>query len=228
VVINTTGLATGSIGRALKSQKIAAVMPDNIIAIEYGDELKYLDMYEKMGINVMHLPVFTGVRQKSKNERIQLRQASFYEHFFYAETIEAPFHYTGFERTLINNGECINVNRMFPDHPDIAYAEKGANEAVVILDRPIKNIMSVLKPLETRNITLYRSSDLNRLLTGLIDSNGVFKGLGIIRSINFRDRLITIFSRAESFSCIQFGSIKIDENDFSYKGSLTPDTLKLY
>jgi polynucleotide 5'-hydroxyl-kinase GRC3/NOL9 len=53
VLINTTGLATGKIGRALKTEKINAVKPDPIIGLETGNELKYLDAFAKAGAEVV-------------------------------------------------------------------------------------------------------------------------------------------------------------------------------
>ena len=82
VLINTTGLATGDIGRALKTEKINAIRPDLIIGLETGNELKYLDAFAWAGAEVVKFRPHPQVTSRSRSERESLREGACSEHIF--------------------------------------------------------------------------------------------------------------------------------------------------
>ncbi len=83
VIIDTTGLVRGNIGRILKQTKIDVVKPDLIIAIERDNELHdILKPYSKTKKPIiLKLNVLNNVRKKSIPVRIKYRDMLFKRYF---------------------------------------------------------------------------------------------------------------------------------------------------
>ncbi len=80
ILVDTTGLIAGGVGRALKVRKIQAVAPDHVIALQRNDELEHI-LGVMSGVRIHRLPVSEKARTRSRAERIRYRQAKFDAYF---------------------------------------------------------------------------------------------------------------------------------------------------
>jgi polynucleotide 5'-hydroxyl-kinase GRC3/NOL9 len=228
VLINTTGLATGDIGRAVKTEKINAVKPDLIIGLETGNELKYLDAFSRAGAEVVKFRPHPLVTSRSRAMRDSLRAAAFQAHFQGAFTTSHKLDDLGVERSLLNNGRIVEKSllKAFPD-ADIVHVEVGDGEALVIYNGRLTNEDEIVSTLGARTVYAYKPGDFYGVLTGLLDNNGGFLALGLINSLDFHQRTIKIFSVAEDFNVLQFGSMRIDREEFLSSGTFSPEILRM-
>jgi polynucleotide 5'-hydroxyl-kinase GRC3/NOL9 len=219
VLINTIGLATGDIGRSLNTEVINALKPDLIIGISEGDELAYLDVFQRTGAQIVHLPVSPYVKKKTASERTQNRQLAFAEHFQNASSKTLSFGQFAVERSLLFNGTKKDI---YGDIHDILYVEVSGSEAVAVSESRIMDIDDFILELGVGTLYVYTIDAFAGALVGLMDSDGRFLGLGIIESIDFKNEQIRIYTTVTGFSVMQFGSIKLKLPDFAYGGPFHP------
>jgi polynucleotide 5'-hydroxyl-kinase GRC3/NOL9 len=80
VLIDTTGLISGELGRALKIGKIRAIRPDHIIAVQRGDELEHILSLIK-NIHIHRITASRMARVRSRGFRIRYRKKRFDDYF---------------------------------------------------------------------------------------------------------------------------------------------------
>lgn len=228
ILINTTGLATGEIGRALKTEKINAIRPDLIIGLETGNELKYLDAFSRAGAEVVKFRPHPQVTSRSRAMRDSLRAAAFQTHFLRASTTSHRLDELGVERSLLNNGKIIHKSEIktFPD-ADIVHAEVVDGEALVIYNGRLTDEDDIASILGVRTVYAYRPGDFSGVLTGLLDSHGALLALGLIDSLDFKEGIIKMFSAAQYFNVLQFGSMRINRKEFLSSGTFSPEIFRL-
>ena len=83
------------------------------------------------------------------------------------------------------------------------------------------DVPGLIEQTGARTMHVLDQDDIVGLLIGLIDKYKNFLGLGIISSIDFKNRHIEIYSPVTEFSAVQFGSIKLN-GDYEYAGRYTP------
>lgn len=78
--VDTTGLVSGEIGRALKIGKIKAIKPEHIIAIQRHDELEHiLKLIENINIHRIRASVMAKCRDRE--DRMKYREKKFLDYF---------------------------------------------------------------------------------------------------------------------------------------------------
>ncbi|HYB43186.1 MAG TPA: Clp1/GlmU family protein, partial [Candidatus Methylomirabilis sp.] len=87
VIVDTSGLIDGELGRCLKRRKIERLDPDLVIALERGRECAALlgQLPGPERPEVLRLPVAEGARRRSIRERRRHREAAFDTYFEGAE-----------------------------------------------------------------------------------------------------------------------------------------------
>jgi polynucleotide 5'-kinase involved in rRNA processing len=73
MIVDTTGLVTGSLGEHLTKELVRVAEPDELVLLQRGDELQYL---AETGINLQHLPPLCGAR-KDLGARRAFRRSRF-------------------------------------------------------------------------------------------------------------------------------------------------------
>lgn len=223
VILNTSGLATGGIGRTLVTEKINAICPDLIIAIAKEDELTYLNAFRNSDTDVIFLKPGSGAREKSRAERNLLRAKAFREHFLGARTLKIKLSEIGIERSLINNGTRLDPS--FIQHDlgmEAVYLEVSGDDAVAVFKDKVPIPEKLAFAFGTKMISAYSCTDFVNLLVGTMSRKGLFAGLGIVRSIDFKQDLINILTPAFDFSIVQFGTMKLDPVTFTSAGQFLP------
>ena len=223
VIINTTGLVVGDIGRSLLTEKINALSPDLIIGLEKGTELAYLNAFQRCGGEVIRLQPAPEVRVKTVSERSMLRAKAFQKHFNGAETKCLLLDDIGIERSLLNNGVLADP-AVLPSgvRSNVLHIEVSGDEAFIVFRDKIVEAKLIASTLGITTMHAVTCADFTNLLLGTMGPDGKFIGLGIIRSIDFKHRVIEIITNASDISVIQLGTMKLDPVTFSTAGQFRP------
>jgi polynucleotide 5'-hydroxyl-kinase GRC3/NOL9 len=120
-VVDTTGLISGELGRALKTAKIDAVMPDHIVAIQRGDELEHI-LSHIGDRKVYRLKISCAAKKRSASARAAFRKKKLEKYFREQDLLACmldrsavPFFYRGrmfrHGEREIPRGAIIGLNR---------------------------------------------------------------------------------------------------------------------
>ena len=101
VIVDTTGLVQGAVGRVLKQQKIDLLMPDVVIAIERENELALVlgPLRHQKRPQVCALPAPEGIRVKSPMEKTAYRADRFRSYFQDADILTIELSEIGLRST---------------------------------------------------------------------------------------------------------------------------------
>jgi len=220
VVIDTSGLVSGMLGRTLKLYKIDLLSPQHVIGLQKKRELNHiLSVVEKMSkIKLHRLKVPKEVQIKTPAFRAARRHSQFYDYFRSAGrhflrlddivcwgtyfTTGHPVkwqHYPALERILKTR---------------ILHAEIVGNGMYIVVEcRPqMAGIEALNEKYGSRQFTIVCGTDFTNLLVGLADGNGNTIDLGIIEAIDFKQKRIAVLTPAASVTpvrIVQFGSMRI-------------------
>jgi len=87
IIVDTSGLVAGPLGRALKQRKIQAVDPDLLICLERGEECSFADSLPERR-DLLRLRVSEHARPRSAAERRRYRESALATYFTGAERRE--------------------------------------------------------------------------------------------------------------------------------------------
>ncbi len=90
ILVDTTGLVSGELGKALKGKKIDLLNPRLLLALQRSDELEpILEVARaKAGSRIFRLPISESARSRSREERRSYRIKKFQEYFRTSEPLE--------------------------------------------------------------------------------------------------------------------------------------------
>lgn len=162
LVLDTTGLIDGPVGRVLKQYKIDILSPDVIIALERGGELGgILDPYrfQKRHI-VCRISVPESVTLKSLAKRADYRAVKFREYFSSSEVMEVSSHSAGvrftgdaMDKGLI--GRIVSLrDEMQEDRALGIIEEADLRSGRFLIRSPIKNPRFATLVIGTASVTL--------------------------------------------------------------------------
>ncbi|MGB9716380.1 MAG: Clp1/GlmU family protein [Thermodesulfovibrionales bacterium] len=80
VIVDTTGLVSGEIGRDLKLQKIRAIRPEHIIAIQKSNELEHIINHID-DIPIQRIKASSMAKPRDRENRLQYRRRKFLIYF---------------------------------------------------------------------------------------------------------------------------------------------------
>ena len=216
VVVDTTGLVHGGIGRALKSAKIELLQPWMVIALEREGELEpLLAPYRHRSEPVVErIAVAAAVVRKTTEERRARRQRRFAEYFRGARAVEIEW------GSLTLEGSALLSGKAMPGH-FCAYAEEKLGCEVARVERIGEGLLALMRGEPDRaaeraarqeGYELERLSRFDNLLVGLIDRKGKTAGLGIVERVDLDRQRFVVATPVESLrdiSCLRLGSMKV-------------------
>lgn len=80
IIVDTTGLVHGELGKELKVGKINAIKPKHVIAIQRQDELEHI-LFLLEGTNIYRINASPMVIERSRERRIKYRKEKFNKYF---------------------------------------------------------------------------------------------------------------------------------------------------
>ncbi len=145
ILVDTTGLITGDLGRALKIGKIKAVRPRHVIALQRSDELEHILSLIK-GVRIYRLKVSSFVRKRRKEKRLKYRNKKYEDYFRTARVRKhlckgLSFFYnrrkTDIRKIFIETGRLVGINR---NEETIALGIfKGIRHDIVAIKSPLES-----------------------------------------------------------------------------------------
>ena len=218
VIVDTTGLVDGSIGRALKSSKVDLVKPDHIVCFQRSSELETLIKGIEANCRVHRLETSRNVKRRNQNSRRTYRQEQFRKYFSDSTSLEFQFSQLRGQRTTFLNGrianekELENLSEIVDDR--VLYAEWSFRGLfIVTVDRITGSTARQLcNYLNIDELSENTPHDFQQLLTALIDDRGEPICLAIIEKIDFSKNNLTVKCRknaAELTKAIQFSRFRL-------------------
>lgn len=220
IIIDTTGLVSGEIGRILKRYKIELIHPDYLIAIQRKEELEpILQPFRNGNISIHRLPLPAGVRSKSINERRETRDKKIQSFFQQSHLHKLSWENFSTDRSLfragneLSNRERENLSRLLEDI--VIYAERIGNEMLLVTPDTIdeKVFVNLKRLVGVNNIINSTPEKFSQSLVALADENHEVLSLGIIKEIDFVRRVVYLISpwkKTNQIKLIQFSHFKVE------------------
>jgi len=220
IVIDTTGLVDGYLGRKLKTYKADLVRPDYLIGVQKRREIEHLLMpWSKVApVKVRAASASSLARRKPPEFRTARRQLSFFKHFH-----DAPGHIIRLDEVSTWNTWFATGRTMKWQY--VKYIEDSLKCRVLHAEITAKGIFAISERactgpglaelqeyFKTSEITIVTSDSLSGLLVGLADENGVTINVGIIQAIDFKQRFLFVLSPIKTISpirVVQFGAMRV-------------------
>ncbi|MGQ9454493.1 MAG: Clp1/GlmU family protein [Armatimonadota bacterium] len=222
VVVDTTGLIDGDIGRKLKLYKIDLVRPKYLVGIQRKWEIEcLLAPFEKMqGMKIIKLAPSELSRRKPPEFRAARRQAKFYNHFH-----DCPGHIIHLDsvrtwNTWLGTGRQMKwqYQKVIEDTLGckVLHAEITGRGIYVISEQACNQsqLIHLQEYFQATTITVVPTDVFINLLVGLADEEGNTLDIGLIQAIDFKQRFLFILSPMKTISpvrIIQFGTLRVTE-----------------
>ncbi|HUV05480.1 MAG TPA: Clp1/GlmU family protein [Armatimonadota bacterium] len=236
VIVDTTGLVRGSIGRRLKTHKIELLRARHVVALQKAGEaehfLRFFDTWEDCTVH--RLSIAPGVRPKSQLLRMQRRAVRFREYFQDGRMHTLPLEKLATTGTWLRTGDPLEPKYL-------KFAESALRASILygeVIDRAVylvagaapareRGIEELQERFGTKNVIIVPASKYVNLAVGLVDSRLELLALGVVRGIDFQARSISVFTPLRSAApvcSIRFGVLKL-RPDGSEIGRLRPGEL---
>lgn len=235
VVIDTTGLVGGWLGRKLKTCKIDLIRPNYLIGIQKHREIDHiLFPFSRIStMNVANLPTSELARRKPPEYRTARRRHNFYKHFHDSQGHIIRLEDVSLWNTWLGSGRPMKWQYIkFIEETlkcSVLHAEVTGRGLYIISERPCS--MSHRKVLEeefrTTNIVVATGEIFRNVLTGLADESGNVLNVGLLQAIDFKHKYLFVLSPIKTISpvrIVQFGSIRVTKEGEEL-GTLRPGDL---
>jgi len=220
VIIDTTGLVDGPIGRALKSSKIDLIRPDHIICFQRGSELETLirGIEPNRCCRVHRLQPSRSVKKRSQDSRRIYRQKQLREYFSGFISHEFQFSQLRGQRTIFLNGrrandkELDNLSEIVDDR--VLYAEWSFKGLFLVTVDKISGSTArrLCSHLSIDELSANTPEDSQQILTALIDERGEPICLALIEEIDFSRDTLTVKCEKNAIElarAVQFSNFRL-------------------
>ncbi len=218
IIVNTDGWVQGKEARNFKVAMTEKISPDVVIGIQKRKEIEHiLNAVKDRGFRTYPLSASNVVRKRSKKERKALREQG-YRKFLKNTTIrQLPISWVQLENTFLSS-EKVNIERLKElerlVNLKIAYSKENKKTITMILKKPDysdKEETPIPLEIHGKKIQIIWEGDEKNLLTGLLDNDEKFLGLGIIQEIDYQNQVLKLSTPYEGkISIVRFGQVKID------------------
>jgi len=201
VIVDTTGLISGSAARALKSAKIRLLEAQVVVALQSADEVEHLvaPLACRSRPHILRLPQSRRAKPRSRLERVSRRQRKFAAYFADARTFEVCWDSLPIENTPWTTGECL------PGHVasyaeelvscEVLHAERCADGIfLIVTGRPDPEGLRSLGEGFGGSAQACEVGCLDHRLVGLLGGRGETLALGLLEAIDFSSRRLSILT----------------------------------
>lgn len=225
ILIDTTGLVSGQLGRVLKDHKIAIVNPDVIVCLQREREcehiLKPYTCFRKP--RIIRCAPDSQCRLRSNIRRRNFRKAAFRQYFSHAgDTILSLAEIGIFGSKLFSGlplspqhrkhlSESMLISEIEGEQEE-SQIDKQVSENQIIWGASLENELHLVtlnklkyqQMLDIKKswrhetyIQNYTPYELKNILVGVLDKNREYCSLGILRSIDFHTQQATVFTHTQ-------------------------------
>lgn len=200
VIVDTSGLVQGEMGRLLKQHKIDLVDPDLVLCLQRNGECEHiLRPYQGAARPaVLRLISAGATRRRSQEERRQHRERSLQAYFAAARPVSLDLGRVILRQPALYVGQPVpprqveDLAALLDDM--VLWAERRGNELVLVTPDPLKEpqLRLLQKRHEDLGVVNYSLDDFQGVLAGLDAANRETLGLGIVRSIDFAKQTLVV------------------------------------
>ena len=220
VVLDTTGLIAGPLGRKLKTYKADLVRPNYLVGIQKRREVEHLlvPFTKVSSVHARKVNSSELARRKPVEFRTARRQLNFYKHFH-----DAPGHIIRLDEvslwnTWFRTGRPLKWQfmKLIEDALmcRVLHAEVTGEGLFIVSEHScqVKGRIILEEQFKTDKITVVTAEAFQNLLVGLADENGNTLNVGLIQAIDFKQRFMFVLSPMKTASpvkVVQFGAIRV-------------------
>ncbi len=210
VLVDTSGLVQGELGRTLKQHKIDLVDPDLLCCLQHGDECEPILKPYAPGRRpeILRLAPRPAGRKRSQEERRQHRDRTLQAYFHGARALYLDLGRVVLRRPALFAGQPL-AGRQLEElsgllNDMVLWAERRGAELVLVTPDPIKEfqVHQVAKRFDEAVVINYSLDDFQGALAGLDNADGETLGLGIVRSFDFAKQLLVIETAVSEASIV--------------------------
>jgi len=220
VVVDTTGLVGGWLGRKLKTYKADLVSPDYIIGIERKHEIEHLLIpFSKVGsMKIRRVASSDQAIRKPPEFRAARRRSNYHKHFADSHGHLIRLDDVSLWNTWLGTGRPMKwqyvkfIEDALKCH--IAHVEVTGQGIFIVSERPCSmgNRKELEEQFKTASITAVTGETFKNVLVGLADENANTINVGLLQAIDFKHRFLFVISPIKTISpvrIVQFGSIRV-------------------
>jgi polynucleotide 5'-hydroxyl-kinase GRC3/NOL9 len=200
VIVDTSGLVQGEMGRLLKQHKIDLVDPDLVLCLQRNGECEHILRPYEAGTRpaILRLASSGATRRRSQEERRQHRERSLQAHLAGARSVALDLSRIVLRQPALYVGQPLpprqveDLAALLDDM--VLWAERRAGELVLVTPDPLKEaqVRQIQKRHEDLGLATYSLDDFQGALAGLDDAGRETLGLGVVRSIDFAKQTLVV------------------------------------
>jgi len=200
VIVDTSGLVQGEMGRLLKQHKIDFVEPELVLCLQRNGECEHILRPYGTGERptILRLAPSGATRRRSQDERRQHRERSLQVYFAAARPIALDLSRVILRQPALYVGSPLpprQVEELAAVLDDmVLWAVRRGNELVLVTPDPLKEpqVRQIQKRHEELGLANYSLDDFQGVLAGLDDARRETLGLGVVRSIDFAKQTMVV------------------------------------
>ncbi|MEM3874471.1 MAG: Clp1/GlmU family protein [Candidatus Bathyarchaeia archaeon] len=221
VIVNTDGWVEGEDAVNYKVQLIEKINPSIIYCIQQNEKLRpLLEAVKGFKTVVMDSP--QTIKQRSRDKRRSLRELGYIKYLKNSKVQSIPMSWLKIEsEEILVPGKNFMDRRREREIYDLLgmkplYMVELKDKLYVVIGRNRwinpENIKRTEEILGKRVVVTFKG-DEKGLLLALYNDAGRFLGIGILREIDYRKKVVKIFTPVSSgISTVIFGRVRLDEN----------------
>jgi polynucleotide 5'-hydroxyl-kinase GRC3/NOL9 len=200
VIVDTSGLIQGEMGRLLKQHKIDLVEPDLVLCLQRNGECEHILRPYEAGTRpaIVRLASSGATRRRSQEERRQHRERSLQAHLAGARPVALDLSRVVLRQPALYVGQPLpprqieDLAALLDDM--VLWAERRGGELVLVTPDPLKEsqVRQIQKRHEDLGLATYSLDDFQGVLAGLDDAGRETLGLGVVRSIDFAKQTLVV------------------------------------
>jgi polynucleotide 5'-hydroxyl-kinase GRC3/NOL9 len=219
VLVDTSGLIQGDMGRLLKQHKIDLVDPDLVLCLQRNGECEHiLRPYASGGRPaILRLASYGATRRRSQEERRQHRERSLQGYLAGGRQISLDLGRVVLRQPALYVGQPLpprqveDLAALLDDM--VLWAERRGSELVLVTPDPLKEpqVRQLQKRHEELGLANYSLDDFQSVLAGLDDANRETLGVGVVRAIDFAKQTMIVETpvREADIAAVRLGRHKV-------------------
>jgi len=200
VLVDTSGLIQGELGRNLKQHKIDLVDPDLLLCLQRNGESEHILRPYGQGRRprILRLAPGPAGRKRSQEERRQHRERTLEAYFHGARTLPLDLSRVVLVQPSLYVGQPLpprqldEISGITDDM--ILWAERRAGELTLVTPDPLREaqLRQAQKRFDDASVVNYCLDDFQGALAGLEDAERETLGLGVVRSVDFAKQVLMV------------------------------------
>ncbi|HLC40495.1 MAG TPA: Clp1/GlmU family protein [Methylomirabilota bacterium] len=200
VLVDTSGLIQGELGRTLKQHKIDLIDPDLLLCLQHHGECEHIVKPYSLGTRpvVLRLAPAGVAKKRSQEERRLHRERTLQAYFHGARALNLDLSRVLLMQPALYIGQPLALRQLEElsgvlDEM-VLWAERRGNELTVVTPDPLREpqIRQIQKRFGEHSLVNYSLDDFHNALAGLENSERETIGLGIVRAIDVSKQILTV------------------------------------